>query len=273
MLQATAAMITFSAFTALTFYLLREQILTFLHSIADLVSRNGAAGVLLFAMLIILASFPPVAGYSILLTLCGFIYGVWWGFVLNYLSALCGAVVCFSVSRRLYTSGRGPPSKCCTSTRYIRLLHSISLYLEHNKKDTAKFLLLLRLAPFPFTLLNVVLAHVSSVSLRQFTFITGASLLKVILHAWVGASITDLADILNVGTSSPKTPAHIVELVMLGVASSVAVIGGFYMYNIVTNALMQFDSVHSSDAELFLDGDVDNDYEMAFGDELVDLEA
>lgn len=54
-------------------------------------------------------------------------------------------------------------------------------------------LLLIRIAPYPYNLLNVILASAPSLTLRTYTACTAFSLLKLVLHTWIGAGIHDLS--------------------------------------------------------------------------------
>lgn len=56
-------------------------------------------------------------------------------------------------------------------------------------------LLLIRIAPYPYNLLNVILASSQNLSLRTYTSCTALSLLKVILHCWFGAGLHDLSEL------------------------------------------------------------------------------
>lgn len=49
--------------------------------------------------LIFASAFPPIIGYGTYQTLSGYTFGFGIGFPISYLSALSGAVVCFSLSR------------------------------------------------------------------------------------------------------------------------------------------------------------------------------
>lgn len=55
-------------------------------------------------------------------------------------------------------------------------------------------LLLIRIAPYPYNLLNVVLASAPSLSLQTYTFCTAISLCKLVLHTWIGAGIHNISD-------------------------------------------------------------------------------
>jgi hypothetical protein len=54
-------------------------------------------------------------------------------------------------------------------------------------------LLLIRIAPYPYNLLNVILASSPALTLKTYTACTAVSLLKLTLHTWIGAGIHDLS--------------------------------------------------------------------------------
>jgi hypothetical protein len=68
-------------------------------------------------------------------------------------------------------------------------------------------LLLIRIAPYPYNLLNVVLASAPSLSLQTYTFCTAISLCKLVLHTWIGAGIRDISSAYGAGSSDPSMPA------------------------------------------------------------------
>lgn len=59
----------------------------------------------------------------------------------------------------------------------------------------AHLLLLIRIAPYPYNLLNVILASSPSLTLKTYTGCTAISLLKVILHTWFGSGIHDISEL------------------------------------------------------------------------------
>ena len=57
-----------------------------------------------------------------------------------------------------------------------------------------RLLLLVRIAPYPFNLLNAILSSFPKLSLATYTGTTAISLLKVILHTWFGSGIWNISD-------------------------------------------------------------------------------
>lgn len=68
------------------------------------------------------------------------------------------------------------------------------------------------MAPYPYNLLNVVLASAPTLSLQTYTACTALSLCKLVLHTWIGAGIHDLSAAYNAspdgGGSTQKEPTE-----------------------------------------------------------------
>ena len=67
-------------------------------------------------------------------------------------------------------------------------------------------LLLIRIAPYPYNLLNVILASSPGLSLKTYMGCTAISLLKVILHTWFGSGIHDISELHRHNSSGPNRP-------------------------------------------------------------------
>ena len=66
--------------------------------------------------------------------------------------------------------------------------------LLHIIPANPHLLLLIRVAPYPYNLLNVILASSPALTLRTYTACTALSLLKLVLHTWIGAGIHNLSE-------------------------------------------------------------------------------
>lgn len=258
--------------------------------------------------------FPPMIGYGVLLVLSGFIFGLPFGFLVNFIGGLLGSSCCFAVSRRLgmrhgnvfatrtrqsFTLIESPdddyveisrdnreaitmnplqPSRSIsihqtnsghsspfhrtpssnpssphnsqeipvmpeesTKEKYLRLLRSMAEYLERNPSETIKLLLMIRFAPYPFTFVNALLAQIYSIKYWQFALATAVSLLKTVVHAWIGSTASDIQDIIN----KPKSPddssgpsaSQIAEWIMLSLAIVISILGGIYIYRLTLKIL------------------------------------
>jgi len=139
-------------------------------------------------LLIFLTTFPPLPLYSTLITLSGYTFGAWTGAIISYLAALSGALTVFILSRALLRD---------TITRWLDSTHAIKRVVYAIEKRP-KLLFLIRLAPYPYNVMNCLLAAAPTLTLRTYTLCTALSLFKVIVHTSLGASIHSFRDYLAV---------------------------------------------------------------------------
>ncbi|KIJ70289.1 hypothetical protein HYDPIDRAFT_53936, partial [Hydnomerulius pinastri MD-312] len=129
--------------------------------------------------LIFITTFPPLPLYSTLITLSGYTFGPWIGAVISYAAALSGAIVVFSLSR---TFLREPIARWLQSTRGLcRAVRAI--------ERRPQLLFLVRLAPYPYNVLNALLAATPTLEMKTYVICTALSLFKVIVHTSIGAGI------------------------------------------------------------------------------------
>jgi hypothetical protein len=69
-----------------------------------------------------------------------------------------------------------------------------------------KLLFLIRLAPYPYNVMNCLLAASPTLTLRTYTICTALSLFKVIIHTSMGASIHSFKDYHLVDPKEPGEP-------------------------------------------------------------------
>ncbi|KAL1915928.1 uncharacterized protein VTP21DRAFT_6316 [Calcarisporiella thermophila] len=183
------AFITISIITLIVFLVFRHQIMGFLENIAIWVRGAGFGGMLLIFGLIFSATFPPMIGYGTFLTLSGFTFGFFKGFLVAYTAALSGGIICFILSRwKLKGYVR-------TMMRRYASMEAVLLAVE---KKGFNLLVLIRIAPYPFAILNVLLSA-TQISLSTFSLATAISLFKIMLHIWVGANLTTFTESLSGG--------------------------------------------------------------------------
>ncbi|WVR09105.1 hypothetical protein IAU60_006167 [Kwoniella sp. DSM 27419] len=161
----------------------RGELFEALDNLSKTLAAQGLQGKLAIFGLILITTIPPVPLYSTLIILSGYTFGAWEGFVVSYAASLVGAVLVFLISRGWL---KDIIAKCLasspTSTSLLQILPS-----------NPHLLLLIRIAPYPYNLLNVILASSPTLSLRTYTGCTALSLCKLILHTWIGAGIHDLS--------------------------------------------------------------------------------
>ncbi|KAJ7086726.1 hypothetical protein C8R44DRAFT_893520 [Mycena epipterygia] len=162
----------------------KTQVFTFLDDLAVWLRTDEQFGYAVLFVLIFLTTFPPVPMYSTLIILSGYTFGPWAGAVLSYFAALSGALTVFLLSRTLLRERitRWLDS-ACTIKRVVRAV-----------EKRPKLLFLVRLAPYPYNVMNCLLAASPTLTLRTYTVCTAASLFKVIVHTSLGASIHSFKD-------------------------------------------------------------------------------
>jgi len=107
--------------------------------------------------------------------------------VISYAAALSGAVVVFSLSRAFL---RERIARWLQSTRGLcRAVRAI--------ERKPQLLFLVRVAPYPYNVMNVLLAA-TTLSMKTYVTCTGLSLFKVIVHTSVGAGIRSFSANKNV---------------------------------------------------------------------------
>lgn len=170
-----------------------------------------------FYSFLLVYSPAPVPLYSTLIILSGYTFGPWTGAVISYFAALSGALVVFLLSRTLLreTISRWL-SSTCTLKRVVGAI-----------EKRPKLLFLIRLAPYPYNVMNCLLAASPTLTLRTYTICTALSLFKVIIHSSLGASIHSFKDyhMTTEGDTHPDSGANTVARMwtILGIALCVAI--------------------------------------------------
>ncbi|KAF5388037.1 hypothetical protein D9615_000235 [Tricholomella constricta] len=167
---------------AIAFY--RDEVFSRLDELSHWLQSDKQIGYTTLFLLIFLTTFPPLPLYSTLITLSGYTFGAWTGAIISYFAALTGALTVFLISRTFF---RDAISRWLSSTRTIkRVVRAV--------ERRPKLLFLIRLAPYPYNVMNCLLAAAPTLTLRTYTLCTGLSLFKVIIHTSMGASIASFKD-------------------------------------------------------------------------------
>jgi len=176
------------AITSLAFVvaiaLYRDEVFLRLDELSRWLQMDKQFGYAVLFFLIFLTTFPPVPLYSTLITLSGYTFGPWTGAIISYFAALLGAVTVFLISRTFFRDAISRWLSCTlTIKRVVRAV-----------EKRPKLLFLIRLAPYPYNVMNCLLAASPTLTLRTYTLCTGLSLFKVIIHTSMGASIASFKD-------------------------------------------------------------------------------
>ncbi|KAN0097743.1 hypothetical protein V8E55_002189 [Tylopilus felleus] len=156
----------------------KNQVFDGLDQLSHWLRNDEYFGFAVLFCLIFITTFPPLPLYSTLITLSGYTYGPWIGAMISYSAALSGAIVVFSLSRAFL---REQIARWLQSTRGLcRVVRAI--------ERKPQLLFLVRLAPYPYNVMNVLLAS-TTLNMKTYVTCTGLSLFKVIVHTSIGAGI------------------------------------------------------------------------------------
>ncbi|KAF9907114.1 hypothetical protein BX616_000525 [Lobosporangium transversale] len=184
----------FAVFGLAIFVGFHTLIFQLLESIATFIKGLGRAGPLIIMLGLFLTAFPPIFGYSSLVTMSGYVYGFAFGLFIAYTSALLGSVACFYLCRRWF--------KVQVRTLMAKK-QGMKSVVKAVEKRGFKLMLLIRLAPYPFNVMNALLSA-THIPLSTYTFATALSLTKLALHIYIGSTLSSLATV-PPSTTTPAT--------------------------------------------------------------------
>lgn len=164
--------------------LYRAELFQALDDMSTQLQQEGWYGKAVIFMCIFITTFPPLPLYSTFIVLSGYTFGARDGFIISYTASLVGAVVVYGVSFRFMREYLS--STVCRNAWMKRILRSI--------ERKPRLLFLIRLAPYPYNLLNALLAASPSLTFRTYCTCTALSLFKLIIHTSAGSTIHRFAD-------------------------------------------------------------------------------
>jgi len=173
---------TIAFFLGITVF--RTELFQGLDDLSHYLRTEGAYGYSILFFCIFLTTFPPLPLYSTLIVLSGYTFGPWHGFLLSYAAALTGAVVVYLLSRRyLYSYLEDVLNGTGWIKRVVRAI-----------ERRPHLLFLIRVAPYPYNLMNAMLAVSPTLSFRTYFLCTALSLFKLIIHTSAGSTIKQFAE-------------------------------------------------------------------------------
>jgi uncharacterized membrane protein YdjX (TVP38/TMEM64 family) len=180
----------------------------------------------------------PLPLYSTLIILSGYTFGTLHGAVISYLAALSGAVVVFLLSRHLFKD---------SITRWLTSIKSIKRVVRAIERRP-QLLFLIRLAPYPYNVMNCLLAASPTLTFRTYFLCTALSLVKVAVHTSVGASVRSFAQY-HAHASAPADEQQN-PLGMYWTVAGVALCIGIVLYLAVVARRAVDEELGDDDAEL-----------------------
>ncbi|CAE7002287.1 hypothetical protein P3342_001570 [Pyrenophora teres f. teres] len=172
--------------------------------------RDITAGWLILWALIFLVSFPPLIGYSSLLTIAGFVYGFPNGWFIAASATIAGSTASFLLSRTLLKSM--VHRLVANDTRFAAL----SLTLKH---DGLKLLVMYRLCPLPYSISNGAVATFPTVHWASYALATAIVSPKLMLHIFIGSQLEKIAE--SGGKMDPRTKALSYLSIIIGLIAGI----------------------------------------------------
>lgn len=198
--------------------------------------RQLRAGPFIMFGLIVLISFPPLLGFSMLSSLCGMMYG-YWGWLLLAFSTIVGSLVSFLACRYLFQD---------YAQRLARSNQKFAALTSTMEQDGFTLLWMIRLCPLPYSLSNGALASIPSVSPIKFALATTVTSPKLFMHIFVGDRLVRL------GTETDSA-SRIINILSVLIAVTIGTITAYTIY-IKTIERAEHDGAYT---ELELDGDLE----------------
>ncbi|KAL1739361.1 hypothetical protein HDZ31DRAFT_49511 [Schizophyllum fasciatum] len=158
----------------------KDEVFARLDDLAHYLQEEGDYGKVVMFSLIFLTTIPPIPLYSTLTVLSGYTFGPTPGFMIAYAAALSGALAVFGASRYLLCLQRPIVLWLGSSGTIRRVVRAI--------EKRPRLLFLIRLAPYPYNVMNCLLAA-SKVTLSVYFWATAISLFKIALYTWIGGRI------------------------------------------------------------------------------------
>ncbi|MCO5584981.1 hypothetical protein L7F22_038913 [Adiantum nelumboides] len=178
-----------STFTVLVWH---TEVFQGLDRLSKYLQSLGLTGRLILGFLIFITTFPPLPLYSTLIILCGFSFGLIQGFIISYIAALSGAIIVFIMSRSLLKGWMvGLLNQSGGLKKVVRAI-----------EKRPKLLFLVRLAPYPYNLMNTLLASSPTLTLKTYTMCTALALPKLLVHCGLGTTIKNFAAYNGAASSS-----------------------------------------------------------------------
>ncbi|KAJ4372405.1 Tlg2-vesicle protein [Neocucurbitaria cava] len=209
--------------------------------------RDVTAGWLILWALIFVVSFPPLIGYSTLLTLSGFVYGFPNGWFIAATATIAGSTASFLLSRTLLKSL--VHRLLANDTRFAAL----ALTLKH---DGLKLLVMIRMCPLPYSLSNGAVATFPTVHWASYAAATAIVTPKLMLHIFIGSQLEKIAE--SGGKMDAKTKA--LSYVSIGIGAVAGVATGWFMYRKTKQRAAQLEAEERAGVRRVSIDDLENEY-------------
>ncbi|KAL7420979.1 Tlg2-vesicle protein [Cryptotrichosporon argae] len=202
-----------------------RRIAVFFNDIALRLRASGVKGMLLMAAFVIVSSHPPLFGFSGSMTLIGFAFGIWPGFLIAALSANIGAALSFLSVRIFFLN-------------WMRRFGS-----SKNEKWNAfghvmrtkgwPLVAMIRWCPLPWAIGNGLFASIEGVKLWHFALANVLYLPRLLVPVFIGSRLESLID----RDASPDPLRFWLNMASIAASLAVSVGTGFWVYRLTLDQM------------------------------------
>lgn len=198
------------------FFIYNQRFLLFVKPFAISWKRTTGGWTILWG-LIFLSAFPPMVGYSTCSTLAGFVYGLGEGWLILASATVVGSTCSFLVSRFLL---RKYVERLVANDRRFAAL---SLTLKH---DGLKLLVMIRLCPLPYSLVNGAISTFPTVHPLMYALATAIVSPKALIPVFIGSRLGAIGE----NGEQMSTGAKAINWISIIITALVGAFTGWYIY-------------------------------------------
>ncbi|KAL0247757.1 hypothetical protein I308_103835 [Cryptococcus tetragattii IND107] len=230
------------------------------NSLALSVKDMGWKGVVLCNVFAILSSHPPLFGFMPTLTLIGFVYGIWPGFLIAGIASMLGAGIAF-LSVRSFFLGVFKKNDKWEAFGHVMRTKGLPLVI------------MIRYCPVPWGVSNGLFASIESVKFWHFMVANLMIQPKLLLYVFIGSRLTSLAS-----DSAAHDPLRFwLNLISIVVSVCVSIATGVIIYRLTLQQMRKLDQSGAGfgDGELAAEALEENtllgDYDVGSDDDEAEL--
>ncbi|GAE00060.1 hypothetical protein NFIA_103340 [Paecilomyces variotii No. 5] len=211
---AVCAAVLMSAL-GIAFMVLTGKIFIWVGPLAEKWEKSPLAYFVLW-LLIFGVSFPPLVGWSTLGTICGFVFGIWKGWLIYMSATVVGSTCSFIVSRTVLSG-------------FVKRL------MEHDKRfaalaltlkyDGLALLCMIRLCPLPYSVCNGAISTFPTVHPLMYGLATLIISPKLLVPAFIGSRVRILSEDEQMSAGSKA-----VNIISIIVTVAIGLFTGLYIY-------------------------------------------
>ncbi|WVQ93198.1 hypothetical protein IAU59_000262 [Kwoniella sp. CBS 9459] len=200
----------------------------FFTNLALKLKEMGWKGMVLCCLFSILSSHPPLFGFMGSLTLIGFTYGIWPGFLLSFISSMLGAGLSF-LSVRAFFLG------------YISKSEKWDAFGHVMRAKGLPLVIMIRYCPIPWNIGNGLFASIESVKFWQFMLANLLIQPRLLIPVFIGSRLTSLA-------SDVHDPLQTwLNLLSIAISTTISLVTGIVIYRLT---LEQMRKLKNEEGEL-----------------------